>query len=967
MAKKKSIDPVVAINLLQSNMHKDIVQTVCANASSEKWNLSILIKADEIEAGELATNSFLKLLLQQLDNAFPERNKIKAQPGGAPSETAGKLRELAQSAFIKPLKGSCVESEMVLHSQMLRRAAVEHWARDHQCEQIMNFISRADSHSLPPFLVLGAPSMCKTALLGQVFVRLEQKYGVITSARPAPAARPSSAKSSFSAEVSASRPNTPAWSFPDGTLYMLDASPRKSVSRRGSSVPGPTPERPVIVARVIGVSPHSSTKTLLVRSMTHQILQAFGRTKAKWHQQGRAIESSAFFSPNNLDGWGDTAEHWLSPNGDDNILGRFKSALQLASSARPIIILIAHGERLSDPQFTQHQSLSSITITGPDKPTAPWLAWLLQDIPPFVRLVISANSRSPTAIVAQGIITRAAPEALEKAIKATGSEVPPSKSEIEAAVAANILEMGGLIAPVVRASVKNWLLIEGRKFTSEKIDALQAGFEAAESNSDSVVPGRMAKMLYDVMKQTKRDEWKNLQLPKTIEEAMDQTLENLEREIGREPIELLACLIAVSKHGLFVTELMDMVLNVQGAGAISRKDSQLLPLPSISSLAIFVAALHALNPWTQKQSIFGGELLAFDGAMDFKNAVFERYMAHSRDSSFVFRLRLAAYFENLMTRNDDSPSAGMPLAHLNRVQTELLFQLARCGQWSRLFKIVASLDFLLNLIVCKGPSGAVLELQDVISYGSTSSEITEPELTSLTQLSQWLSRLRYLLADLPPRLYRGLLEKLAQAESTGVGSDIKNDLKACQPTNEHLSTHHNWTPLTHSTSMIEAMKFTDYSSTSYIIPRNDPRIRKHPTTEHPILNFGIDFHTRPKATIVGIKENSELTPALQKRIHHNGVTFVAASCDGKIIATAGSRGVLRLFDSFTMSEIGTYTYVGGGSGRNTIQPSGNPALSPSTNCTPNVLPVMEISYLAFEPSKSKAGHLILSTSKLFRP
>ncbi|KAJ3103613.1 hypothetical protein HDU96_009201, partial [Phlyctochytrium bullatum] len=210
--------------------------------------------------------------------------------------------------------------------------------------------------------------MGRTALLAKALQKYAQKTldGTKSSAvAGTPALSISRAESPMptqSEKIGSGAPSLSAHSL--GTL--ASGKRRKSVSSAArSSI------RPVIVARVAGLTPTSSTAFALMSSITQQICAAYN----------------------------------VAVDDDDEInIDVFRESLRLATSERPLIIAVAKIDRLCDGQGV-----------------APTLSWLTDCLPPYVRVILTAREgdENSAASFIQNRILLAIPSIITSLSKAT--------------------------------------------------------------------------------------------------------------------------------------------------------------------------------------------------------------------------------------------------------------------------------------------------------------------------------------------------------------------------------------------------------------------------------------------------------------------------------------------------------------------------------------------------------------------
>ncbi|KAJ3225740.1 hypothetical protein HDU78_010570, partial [Chytriomyces hyalinus] len=328
----------------------------------------------------------------------------------------------------------------------------DHSHRGHLVDKIVSYMSREDKSPLPPFLLDGDASMGKTAVVGkslQTFVK---------------------------------RLTEGAWSklqttkSPEGSTDLGEYPPNQVET---NAAPEMQVVKPVLIARVCGLTPDSSNSRALVNSLVHQIFMAYDQP----------AERAEILS-----------------------LESYRQAIRLARSEKPLIVILSKLDRLD---LSCHSPLK--------------LSWIL-DIPPFVRFVFTVKtSTRPTSCheIVASRVREMAPNVLY-ASAAADQRPPPSQGLLESCADDFLLNVGTIITPIAKSSIERLLAIDGRKLRMDQEEAVRFA-EAEPAHDGKHVPIRMLKQIYKISKDWKSsDQIGDFSFPKTIQEALDHELDVLE-------------------------------------------------------------------------------------------------------------------------------------------------------------------------------------------------------------------------------------------------------------------------------------------------------------------------------------------------------------------------------------------------------------------------------------------------------
>ncbi|KAJ3029737.1 UNVERIFIED_CONTAM: TRAF3-interacting protein 1, partial [Siphonaria sp. JEL0065] len=384
-----------------------------------------------------------------------------------------------------------------------------------------------------------------------------------------------------------------AWTRLQAAKTPLDSSMDVVSSKQditSEQLPPPVekaPYEPIIVARICGLTPCSSNARLLIDSLARQIYDAY---LYKY----------------------EASEELLS-------VQEYRKALSLATSEKPLIIVLTKIDRLPS--------------TGP---LALKISWLLDQIPPFVRIVLTAKTdQSPTSAfhVIQGKIKEMAPSMLLNAASSE-SRTPPSPILLSMCIEEYLMNVGTIIAPIAKSSIKRLLTADGRKLRMDQEDALRKAFTDAEMGDDRIVPIRLLKQLYKMSKKWGSSEKvADIDFPKTLSESFDMVLSDLEISHGYYLTMTLLSVLALSRDGLTTSELED-ILSLDDSCLTETLKCCSTDLARVPSSKV-AQLLYDISDYTIQRHDFGGELICISHDADFIKSIQMRYLS---DQDIVNRM-----------------------------------------------------------------------------------------------------------------------------------------------------------------------------------------------------------------------------------------------------------------------------------------------------------------------------------------
>ncbi|KAJ3227557.1 hypothetical protein HDU81_006576 [Chytriomyces hyalinus] len=614
------VEPFVVQRFVQSDFQEEVTRSVLQQFKRGGWQRSMLVintdnpprivgkipdQLDELNEVESFKNdcdvaSQEEKMLQKITNpllmSIPYENKVirdirnaqeESDHGASVNPILCSLKEkvkllIGRHVLHHPYPNEVV-LEIITHSKYLRSKARDHSHRGHLVDKIVSYMNREDKSPIPPFLLDGDASMGKTAVIGkalQTFVKrlTEGAWSKLQTTK----------SHEGSTELEQSLPNQ----------VETNAAPDMQVVK------------PVLIARVCGLTPASSNSRALVNSLAHQIFMAYDQP----------VERDEILT-----------------------LESYRQAIRLARSDKPLIIILSKLDRLD---LFCHSPLK--------------LSWILDQIPPFVRIVFTVKTSSrPTSCheIVASRVREMAPTVLY-ALAAADQRPPPSQGLLESCADDYFLNVGTIISPIAKSSIKRLLAIDGRKLRLDQEEAVRRAFAEAEPAHDgNHVPIRMLKQIYKISKDWKSsDQIGDFTFPKTIQEALDYELDVLEVSHGYFFTMTAMVLLMFSHDGLTVTEMEDLLSldNSCLQEALKFSPSTLPRMPSFK-LAKF---LHDISDWLIRRQSYGGELFSISHDQEVLACVKARYLSEIENTDRISCL-LFQYFNGFDTAQE-MPFNGIP-------------------------------------------------------------------------------------------------------------------------------------------------------------------------------------------------------------------------------------------------------------------------------------------------------------------
>jgi hypothetical protein len=420
-------------------------------------------------------------------------------------DLADSMKKVIGRSILRRKPGNPYLEEVLVHMQFLKLKAKEHVRRDHLLEKVIHYMTRQEPYSLPPFLLDGDVSTGKTSILAKVLQQMSQKSVDATVWYYKEGGEASHRNCNESDD-----PND----YSDLDLPQQPPTPIYPLFQQGKyKFSPPKLIQPVLVARVIGLTPEASSMKLLIQSLSYQICTAYGVN----------IE-------------------------DDTELNieLFRDSLHLASALRPLIIVLAKIDRL-DCHGPMNQKLSM----------------LLEVIPPYVRFVFSAKTNlsftSNAAIITDKILMMV-PLVVQNARKALGIITLPPETDYLAEREHYFLNSGEIIAPIVRTYIHKYAEMNGRKLHIDHENWIFNAFFDAQKGENGVIPLRLLKLLYQLSRSWKsEDSISSLEFPRTIVDAFSLIFENWENKFGFALTSNALIILVCSRDGITQSELEDML------------------------------------------------------------------------------------------------------------------------------------------------------------------------------------------------------------------------------------------------------------------------------------------------------------------------------------------------------------------------------------------------------------------------
>ncbi|KAJ3297841.1 hypothetical protein HDU79_001958 [Rhizoclosmatium sp. JEL0117] len=546
-----------------------------------------------------------------------------------------------------------LNEEILVHITQFKLRANDHKLREHLIEKVIAYIFRNDAVSLPPFVISGDSSMGKTAIIGKVLQTCIQRMAEnLQERKPSPSPTMKRDESSGSLSSNATSVGTACTT---NTVEMQTLVKKtKSILLSGGLSAKRGSIQPVFIARIVGITPDSSTSYGLMKSITHQICLAYN----------------------------------VSTNIDDEIsLEMFREALKFATAEKPLVIALAKVDSL---------------VSGPMNSR---ISWLIDVVPPFVRIIVSAHDEEVITFVTKRIRARA-PSVVYAACK---NGPPPSQAELDTAHDPYILKVGEIIAPVLKACLKKMNDAAKRKIRGEQAEALRKAF-ADCTPVNGIVPIRMMKLLHSMSK-----EWRSftsvdgLLFPKTIREALEMQLLKLEAVHGKKLVSTVLGLIAMSRDGLTQNEILDLVSLDSELRDLSHK---LLPL------------IYDTKKYFMRRTVWGGEVFSLSMDKELLSVINNRYLS-DEDKKQVLADYLTEYFSVGLS----TPSGAllqMPLRMPvienlgfqwnERKIRELPNALIQSGRWHKIEELFSDFEFFAGLVCLNLAHKTCEELYEILLY-----------------------------------------------------------------------------------------------------------------------------------------------------------------------------------------------------------------------------------------------------------
>ncbi|KAJ3099697.1 hypothetical protein HDU97_002866 [Phlyctochytrium planicorne] len=880
LGRKHIVEPSSVQKLVQSGFQEEVVRGVLKQTRRGSWERGVLVtnamgvgegsSADELvdpfnEAQRMA-RSELRLLAELWNNLFaavPYENRILKKLDIEDEDESRQIvveeltdvvKKLVTRSLSFRVKTNALAEEILVHAAYMRTKAKDHIRRQHLVDKVINYMTRTETWALPPFLIHGEASMGRTSLLAKALQKYAMKWqegsvvgnvGSATSRGESPLPPPLSERIS-SAGTSLSTPSLAA-----------------SIRRRRSTI---SSFRPIVIVRVAGLTPDSSSPATLMASLTRQICAAYSV----------AVDDN-----------------------DEITVEVFREALHLASPERPLIIVIAKVERLPS-----------------DGPSVLRLSWLVDGIPPYVRIILSSRDEKKSGVSAfvKGRITLAAPGLIAATAKASG--LPQLDSDVASVSEQFLLKTGDLILPVVKASIKKWMDLDGRKLRVDQTEAIVKAFQSSSPTDSGGLCIRMLKCLYNTSRKWKvSDNEVPNEFPTTVQEYMDQVLTNIEDTSGLILTKTALSLIYLSRDGLTQSELEDLLslddevlkecYKWQGAPKMR------IPYFSLSRL------LQSLNEFVFRRNSWGGELFSFTGDADFRDAVKARYLSEGSSDEPYLEL-LAKYFMGTYYEGySESKTGGEGLWNVRKLR-ELPYLLARNSAWTNLSLLIEDLDFVQGLREALSISKALEDIYNILCIGSSQNDIEFDRYASKIEATfDVLTWIRSFLAITPSPLQRQVfLEQLLRLPPQKCPLRLDDDVhKALQMTGWNgferlqqaglgsLQCDQLWKPdlrcgdnlqKSYSDEQLSSNQSHDDGSHLRSSMAQDPRFKK-------MIQSTRDCDFYGKRDEKTLWKKTCLRP-YTSFIHRRHV-LLTTSPDGKYIGSLCVNGTVRVYDSSTYVEL----------------------------------------------------------------
>ncbi|KAJ3408135.1 hypothetical protein HDV05_005135 [Chytridiales sp. JEL 0842] len=559
ISRKGEIGAAMTQRFLESGYQEEVLRGLVRLGKRGEWERGVVgvceeamdggAKDEECEdGGQNDGKRMLKKLEAVMFSAVPYENKVKPADLHNPASLADSLHALVSKLILRnlssmpsPTPSISVFSEAASHLLYLRPKSKDHVRREHLIEKTVNYITRVEPWPLPPLVILGGAGAGRCSVISKALHKLsallpdssfwlqKQKEGnaflsTSGSSAPAPSTSVFANSSSFAHGTDTSKsPDV----FMSGNMTSTTQIASGNLLRRKSSVHC-TAIRPVVVVRVAGLTPESSTHHKLMQSITMQIRASYGVPPLE--------EPSSLSTPH---------KSWPCGEGVYTV-SAFRKCLSLATQERPLVIVVAKIDRL---EFSD--------------PTNLRISWLVDCIPPYVRIVLAGREeKNPTRGSYTSLLKLKVQEMAPQALILSLKGIPPADAELLAASDAYLLKPGELITPVIKATLRKWtdLDVEGKLGAESEQSLVKAYLGTSPS------PVRILKLQYQLARAHEgqeslpKDEAAVAMVhPRTILMGLDTLLADLELKHGKQLTIAALCYLIVSRDGLTRTELEDLL------------------------------------------------------------------------------------------------------------------------------------------------------------------------------------------------------------------------------------------------------------------------------------------------------------------------------------------------------------------------------------------------------------------------
>ncbi|KAJ3239689.1 NACHT domain- and WD repeat-containing protein 1 [Chytriomyces hyalinus] len=785
-----------------------------------------------------------------LDEAVPSCNRIetKTLPTAlnAVEELANSLSDIIESGLDEwaatQHEYNALTEEIGVHCKEFKKRAKDHGLREHLVEKVVSYIATVDSHPLPPMLILGEAGMGKTSLLGKSLQKYVQKLTEAASFHKKTDLSASSALISGTASAVSLNSNATTLTTATSATSQRPRSAGSSAAERSKSIPI---VQPVIVARIAGLTPESSCVSSLIKSMTHQITAAFN------------IPSHAL--------------------GLHVTLDMFRAYLHLATSERPIVISLSKPEKLN--RFLGAPKFSL-------------LSWIVDYIPPFVRVVISTNDSELTTFISERIQAEA-PAVLLSRVK---HGPPPNPIELQNSPETYLVKVGELIAPVLKSLLKRKNDALDRSLTIEQEEALRRAF-LDSTPVKGVVPVRMLSLLHSIsLRWTHETPVTECTFPKSIREALSSELARLEGIHGEPLVRLFFSLLATSQQGLTQSEILDLLL-LNTSGIVKSDEGTIIVLP-------LMELMHDVKNYINSRNAWGGELLQIvdDPLLEVVQA---RYLPTAEVQSDTAKwiayyfLEVHAPFPLLMQMPwKTEETGGLGIVWNARKMAELPSALIKAGMTEELNELFSTMDFLEGLMITQGPKLAQETIHKLLCESRAQIRFQDNVIALMESAHDFFLCNRDIFQQTPNHLHHSAWnEQISRLPDSHIMKNTKRREPALS--NGILSVLQPWSIV------------SDTSTNSGI------------TNQPPPTDVDSEFELPIKKNLFLTKRQGKLSiktaPIIKEKetrtIHHSrpSITlfhqnhhFLAASPNGQYLASGASDGKVQILDACTFTHVATF-------------------------------------------------------------